>query len=73
MTTNNLQSFTEGSTNAGFPESGSLNGREAWRFAGGFDGSFNLFDTDWKWDLNGQIGWVDTREQETPVWNTAQA
>ena len=72
MAANNLKSFTEGSTNAGFPESGSLNGREAWRFAGGFDGTYNLFDTDWKWDLNGQIGWVDTREQETPVWNTAK-
>lgn len=72
MATNKLKSFTEGSTNAGFPESGSLNGREAWRFAGGLDGVFNLLATDWKWDLNGQIGWVDTREQETPVWNTAR-
>jgi len=70
MATNNLRSFTEGSTNAGFPESGSLNGREAWRLAGGLDGTYTLFDTDWKWDLNGQIGWVNTREQETPVWNT---
>lgn len=72
MATNNLKSVTMGSTNAGFPESGSLNGREAWRFASGFDGVYNLFDTDWKWDLNSQIGWVDTREQETPVWNTAR-
>ena len=72
MAANNLKSITEGSTNAGFPESGSLNGREAWRFAGGFDGTYNLFGADWKWDLNGQIGWVDTREQETPVWNTAK-
>jgi iron complex outermembrane receptor protein len=72
MATNNLRSVTMGSTNAGFPESGSLNGREAWRFAGGFDGTYNLFSTDWKWDLNGQVGWVDTREQETPVWNTAR-
>jgi iron complex outermembrane receptor protein len=72
MAANNLRSLNMGSTNAGFPESGSLNGREAWRFAGGFDGNFNLFNTDWKWDLNGQIGWVNTREQETPVWNTAK-
>jgi iron complex outermembrane receptor protein len=72
MTTLGLKSLNMGSTNAGFPESGSLNGREAWRFAGGFDGVYSLFDTDWKWDLNGQIGWVNTREQETPVWNTAR-
>ncbi len=72
MTANNLRSVTMGSTNSGFPESGSLNGREAWRFAGGFDGDYNLFGIDWKWDLNGQIGWINTREQETPVWNTAK-
>ncbi|WP_296443630.1 TonB-dependent receptor plug domain-containing protein, partial [Rhodoferax sp. UBA5149] len=34
MAANNLRSLNMGSTNAGFPESGSLNGREAWRFAG---------------------------------------
>jgi outer membrane receptor protein involved in Fe transport len=67
-----VTSLNLGSTNAGFPESGTLNGREAFRFAGGFDGTYNLFSTDWKWDLSGQIGWVDTREQETPVWNTAR-
>jgi iron complex outermembrane receptor protein len=71
MTTAGVTSFTEGSTNSGFPESGSLNGREAWRFAGGANGTFNLL-TDWKWDLFGQVGWVNTREQETQVWNNAR-
>jgi len=71
MTTAGVTSFTEGSTNSGFPESGSLNGREAWRFAGGANGTFN-FLTDWKWDIFGQVGWVNTREQETQVWNNAR-
>jgi outer membrane receptor protein involved in Fe transport len=72
MAAQGLSSLNLGSTNSGFPESGSLNGREAWRFAGGFDGTYNLLNTDWKWDLSGQIGWVDTREQETPVYNNAR-
>ena len=71
MATQGIASLNMGSTNSGFPESGSLNGREAWRFAGGADGTFNLL-TEWKWDLFGQIGWVNTREQETPVWNNAR-
>jgi outer membrane receptor protein involved in Fe transport len=72
MTAQGIASLNMGSTNAGFPQSGSLNGREAFRFAGGADGTFSLIDTDWKWDAFGQIGWVDTREQETPVWNNAR-
>src|SRR3954470_8632154 len=72
MAANNLKSLNMGSTDAGFPMSGSQNAREAFRFAGGFDGVLNLFDTDWTWDLFGQIGWVDTREQETQVWNSSR-
>jgi len=71
MAAQGIASFNMGSTNSGFPESGSLNGREAWRFAGGADGIFNLW-TDWKWDLFGQVGWVNTREQETQTWNSAR-
>jgi outer membrane receptor protein involved in Fe transport len=72
MTALGLASITEGSTNSGFPESGSLNGREAWRAAAGADGTFNLLDTDWKWDYFAQYGMVNTREQETQVWNNAR-
>ncbi len=70
MQQNNLASINMGSTDAGFPESGSLNAREAQRYAAGADGTFNLFSTDWKWDLTGQVSITDTREQETAVWNT---
>jgi outer membrane receptor protein involved in Fe transport len=71
MAAQGIASLNMGSTNSGFPESGSLNGREAWRFAGGADGTFDLL-TEWKWDVFGQVGWVNTREQETPVWNNAR-
>lgn len=72
MAANNLRSLNMGSTDSGFPASGSFNAREAYRFAGGFDGVQNLFGTDWTWDLFGQIGWVNTREQETQVWNSSR-
>ena len=72
MTAAGVTSFTEGSTNSGFPESGSLNGREAWRGAIGADGNVNLLNTDWKWDYFAQYGMVNTREQETQVWNNAR-
>ena len=72
MAANNLKSLNMGSTNSGFPMSGSQNAREAFRFAGGFDGTQSLFGTDWTWELFGQIGWVDTREQETQVWNSSR-
>jgi iron complex outermembrane receptor protein len=72
MTANNIASFTEGTTNSGFPTAGSLNGREAYRFLGGFDGTTNVFDTDWKWDLSGQISWVDDHEEITNAWNNAK-
>ena len=72
MATNGVRSLNMGSTDAGFPKSGSLNAREAYRFAAGADGSFNLLSTDWKRNAFGQIGWVNTREQETQVWNTAR-
>jgi iron complex outermembrane recepter protein len=72
MTTAGVTSFTEGSTNSGFPESGSLNGREVWRAAAGADGNFNLLDTDWKWDYYAQYGMANTREQETQTWNNAR-
>lgn len=71
MTANNLKSLNMGSTNAGFPESGSLNGREAQRFAAGADGTTNVLGTDWKWDLFGQASMTNTREQETQIWNNA--
>ncbi|HEX3755644.1 MAG TPA: TonB-dependent receptor, partial [Rhizomicrobium sp.] len=70
MAANNLASINMGSTDEGFPESGSLDGREAQRFSAGADGTLSVLSTDWKWDLTGQIGITDTREQETPVWNT---
>jgi outer membrane receptor protein involved in Fe transport len=70
MTANNLRSLNMGSTDAGFPKSGSINGREAQRFAAGADGTTNLFDIDWKWDIFGQASMTNTREQETPVWNS---
>jgi outer membrane receptor protein involved in Fe transport len=72
MTAAGVTSFTEGSTNSGFPESGSLNGREVQRVAAGADGNFNLFDTDWKWDYFAQYGMANTREQETQTWNNAR-
>jgi outer membrane receptor protein involved in Fe transport len=72
MTAAGVTSFTEGSTNSGFPESGSLNGREVWRGAIGADGNFNLLDTDWKWDYFAQYGMANTREQETQTWNNAR-
>jgi iron complex outermembrane receptor protein len=72
LTTLGLASFTEGTTNSGFPEAGSLNGREANRILGGFDGNTNVFDTDWKWDLSGQISWIDDHEEITNAWNNAK-
>jgi iron complex outermembrane receptor protein len=72
MTAAGLSSFTEGTTNSGFPTAGSLNGREAYRFLGGFDGTTNVLSTDWKWDLNGQISWVDDHEEITNAWNNAK-
>ena len=72
LTNNGLASFTEGTTNSGFPTAGSLNGREANRILGGVDGTTNLLDTDWKWDLSGQISWVDDHEEITNAWNNAK-
>ena len=72
MATAGVTSFTEGSTNSGFPESGSTNGREVQRIAAGADGNFSLLDTDWKWDYYAQIGMANTREQETQVWNNSR-
>jgi len=72
MAANNLASLNMGSTNAGFPKSGSRNGREAQRFAAGADGTTNLFDTDWTWDLFAQASMTNTREQETPLWNSSK-
>jgi len=72
MVAQGIASLNMGSTNSGFPESGSLNGREVWRAAVGADGNFNLLDTDWKWDYYAQYGMANTREQETPVWNNAR-
>ena len=72
MTALGLTSFTEGTTNSGFPTAGSLNGREAYRFLGGFDGTTNVLDTDWKWDLTGQVSWVNDHEEITDAWNNAK-
>jgi outer membrane receptor protein involved in Fe transport len=71
MTSLGLRSFTEGSTNSGFPLSGSRNGREAQRIAAGLDGSFDLFTT-WNYDLHAQIGVANVREQEVQTWNNAK-
>ncbi|MCP5411387.1 MAG: TonB-dependent receptor [Alphaproteobacteria bacterium] len=72
MAANNLKSLNMGSTNAGFPKSGSRNGREAQRFALGLDGNTNVLDTDWTWNLFAQASMTNTREQETPLWNNAR-
>jgi outer membrane receptor protein involved in Fe transport len=72
MATLGLRSLNMGSTNAGFPKSGSQNAREVQRIAGGANGSFTLWDADYTWDFYAQIGMANTREQETEVWNNAR-
>jgi len=72
MVAQGIASLNMGSTNSGFPESGSLNGREVWRAAAGADGNFNFLSTDWKWDYYAQYGMANTREQETQTWNSAR-
>lgn len=72
MAAQGLRSLNMGSTNAGFPKSGSQNAREVQRIAAGVDGTTAIWDIDWKWDFYAQIGMANTREQETEVWNNAR-
>ena len=71
MTAQHLSSVTIGTTDSGFPLSGSRNGREVQRLAAGASGSAHVL-ADWKWDVHAQIGVANLHEAETAVWNTSK-
>lgn len=50
MTALNLQSFTLGTFNDDIGVITGYQKRAQWRVSGGFDGEFDAFDTDWKWN-----------------------
>jgi outer membrane receptor protein involved in Fe transport len=67
-----LSSITVGTSNAGFPVPGSDNRRDVYRYVGGANGSFSLFDKGWKWDAYYQHGVVKSHEELTNTWNNAR-
>jgi outer membrane receptor protein involved in Fe transport len=72
LAANALPSFTMGTTNIGFPKSGSANTREAYRFVGGARGKFDISGGSWNWDFYYQKGVVESHEQLINIWNVSR-
>ncbi len=72
MAANNLDSITIGTSNAGFPVPGSSNTREVYRYVGGADGQFSLFNRDWSFQTYFQHGITKSHEKLINTWNTAR-
>ncbi|MCI4591937.1 TonB-dependent receptor [Sphingobium sp. BYY-5] len=72
MATQGLASFTMGTSNAGFPVPGSDIKREVYRFVGGAEGRFELFDRKWEWNGYYQHGVTKAHEELTNTWNNAR-
>lgn len=67
----NLASITIGTTNVGFPKSGSSNVREAYRYVGGAKGAFDIGGGSWNWDFYYQKGVVKAHEQLINIWRVS--
>jgi iron complex outermembrane receptor protein len=67
-----LGSFTMGTSNAGFPVPGSDIKREVYRFVGGAEGRFKLFDRNWGWNGYYQHGVTKAHEELTNTWFNAR-
>lgn len=72
MAAQGLNSFTMGTSNAGFPVPGSDIKREVYRFVGGAEGQFELFDRKWEWNGYYQHGVTKAHEELTNTWNNAR-
>lgn len=72
MATQGLTSFTMGTSNAGFPVPGSNIKREVYRFVGGAEGKFGLFDRNWEWNAYYQHGVTKAHEELINTWNNAR-
>lgn len=72
MATQGLSSFTMGTSNAGFPVPGSDIKREVYRFVGGAEGQFSLFDRKWEWNGYYQHGVTKAHEELINTWNNAR-
>ena len=72
MATLGLSSITVGTSNAGFPVPGSDNRRDVYRYVGGIEGDFSLFDKAWSWNAYYQHGVVKAHEELTNTWNNAR-
>ncbi|WP_084439043.1 TonB-dependent receptor plug domain-containing protein [Sphingobium sp. TCM1] len=72
MAAQGLTSFTMGTSNAGFPVPGSDIKREVYRFVGGAEGQFELFDRKWEWNGYYQHGVTKAHEELTNTWNNAR-
>ena len=72
MVANSLSTITIGTANSGFPVPGSNIKRNVYRFVGGANGKFTLFDKAWSWDAYYQKGVTKAHEQLTNTWNNAR-
>jgi len=72
MVDNGLSSITVGTSNAGIPPGTATNVREVYRYVGGAEGRFQLFDQDWNWDLYVQHGVAKVNENLINTWNNAR-
>lgn len=72
MASRGLKSFNMGTTNVGFPKSGSANVREAYRYVAGAKGSFEIAGGEWSWGAYYQKGVVKAHEQLINIWHVSR-
>jgi iron complex outermembrane receptor protein len=63
-------SFSIGTSNAGFGLTGSEVNRDVYRYLAGAKGNISLFGNRWSWDAYYQHGETKSYEQAVNVWNT---
>ncbi|MBB5730711.1 outer membrane receptor protein involved in Fe transport [Sphingomonas prati] len=72
MLASGVNSFTMGTSNAGFPVPGSSIRREVYRLVGGAEGKFELLGKRWTWNGYYQHGVTKSHEELTNTWNNAR-
>ncbi|GBR54266.1 TonB-dependent receptor-like protein [Neokomagataea thailandica NBRC 106555] len=65
-------SFTMGTSNAGFPVPGSEVQREVFRYVTGMNGKFKIKDKNWHWDWYYQYGRTQEHVTLINTWNTSR-